>query len=149
MKKRTNWATPGAAVLGGTIAFLLDPQSGRRRRAHAKDKLFHLMRAAACGVEVAARDLSHRSRGLFRELSGRFNEEEVSNDVLAERVRSELGRVCSHPSAIQFLAEDGCVELKGPILKREARHVLSHVQKVRGVEEIDDDLIRHAQPGDV
>jgi uncharacterized membrane protein len=87
----------------------------------------------------------HRTRGLVFKLRGRLQDEDVDDVTLEARVRSALGRVCSHPGAIRVSCRYGRVELKGPILADEVKQVLARVRHVRGVREIDDDLESHAE----
>jgi hypothetical protein len=75
--------------------------------------------------------------------------EQVDDLVLAERVRATLGRVVSHPHAIQVVSSGGFVVLRGPILEREAEPLLSAARHVRGVREVIDQLERHEQAGTV
>ena len=68
---------------------------------------------------------------------------ETSDDKLVERVRSKMGRYVSHPRAIEVMAQDGCVCLRGPILTHEAKGLLNAVRSVRGVRELDIQLEPH------
>jgi uncharacterized membrane protein len=124
-----------------------DPRNGRWRRAHARGKALHGLYKTGDALEVVARYMAHRARGLFFKLRGRLHEEDVDDVTLEARVRSTLGRVCSHPGAIQVSCRQGRVELKGPILASELKHVLARIRSVRGVLEIDDDLEGHSEPG--
>lgn len=141
------WWAMGGAGAGAGLMYLADPRSGRRRRTLAQDKVVHAAHEAGDEVEKVARDLSHRTRGLWFKTWGRLHHEEVDDTTLEARVRSALGWVCSHPGAIQVSARGGRVELKGVILKAEHKKVRSHVRRVRGVRELDDDLEVHKQAG--
>jgi uncharacterized membrane protein len=141
---RAGWLLGGVGLGAGGM-YWADPRSGRARRAHAREKAWHLVASAGDGLEVVARDMAHRARGLVFKLRGRLHEEDVDDVTLEARVRSALGRVCSHPGAIQVACRYGRVELKGPILAHEVKQVLARVRQVRGVREIDDDLESHAE----
>jgi hypothetical protein len=66
---------------------------------------------------------------------------------LRDRVRAELGRVVSHPHAIDVsVLHDGCVSLSGPILSSEADTALAAVAGARGVQTVEDNLERHESP---
>ncbi|MFL5343726.1 MAG: SRPBCC family protein [Hyalangium sp.] len=143
---RAGWALGGVG-LGAGIMYWADPRSGRWRRAHARGKVLHVLYQAGDGLEVVARDMAHRTRGLFFKLRGRLQVEDVDDVTLEARVRSALGRVCSHPGALQVACRQGQVELKGPILAHEVKPVLARVRAVRGVAELDDDLESHEEPG--
>jgi len=125
----------GAGLGAGTM-FLLDPQSGRRRRALVRDRVVHWKTLG--GEELGDRmvDLGHRSRGLAARVRARLRREEVGAGALAARVRSRLGRVASNPAAIAVSAEDGRVTLRGSVPPDELEDVLDEVSSVHGVREV-------------
>jgi hypothetical protein len=57
-----------------------------------------------------------------------------------------MGRLVSHPHAIQVGAYRGKVTLSGPILAREAGPLLDTLRGVWGVAEIEDRLVAHEHP---
>jgi hypothetical protein len=65
---------------------------------------------------------------------------------LVERVRAKLGRVCTHPRAIDVDARDGEVTLRGPILSNEVDNVLGMSASVRGVNSVVNGLEPHDSP---
>jgi uncharacterized membrane protein len=142
-------AIVGAFGLGVALMYFLDPGRGARRRALVRDKAMHLLRRTEDAAETAARDLRNRARGLAHEVRGRFEGDDVDDDVLVARVRAEMGRVVSHPSSISATAADGRVTLSGPIVAGEADDLLSRTRSVRGVRDVVDQLQRHERPGDV
>ena len=74
----------------------------------------------------------------------------MDDDVLLEaRVRQRLGRVCSHPGAISVWCRKGRVELRGPVLGHELPSLLRAIRRVRGVQDVQDLMQPHEQPGDV
>jgi uncharacterized membrane protein len=141
---RTVSSALGGFVLGATVARLLDPRSGARRRAQVLQKGMHTTHEAADFTGKSLRDLRNRSRGILHALFGSTGP--VDDAVLVERVRSKLGRFSSHPGAIEVSVSDGCVELRGPVLAAEHQQVIDAVADVRGVRRVDDDLQVHKQP---
>ena len=139
----------GIAGLGAAGMYLLDPTWGARRRGSVRDKLVHGANRSSEGVAAAARDLSHRMEGLLAETRARLGREAVPDEVLVARVRSALGRACSHPHAIEVAARDGRVTLRGPVLAAEAKKLPSFVRSVRGVTEVVDEMDVHEQPGNI
>lgn len=131
------------ALLGAAAMYFLDPDRGRRRRAQARDRLIHLRVAADDALDTGLRDLRNRARGVVARTAGRVGDAEVSDDVLASRVRAVLGRVTSHPSAVEVRACQGVVELSGPVLAREVERLREAVEGVRGVENVIDRLEVH------
>lgn len=134
---------------GAGLAYYFDARSGRRRRALLRDRTDHLVHAASEGAAKAGRDAANRGTGLVAEAAARFRKDGADEQVLHERVRSKLGRVCSHPHAIDVRVRGGCVELKGPILATEYDRLLRTVRAIRGVTSIDDDLDVHADASSV
>ncbi|MDQ3949093.1 MAG: BON domain-containing protein, partial [Gemmatimonadota bacterium] len=139
----------GAFGLGVALMYFLDPGRGARRRAIVRDKVVHLAHKTGDAAETTGRDLRNRAQGLAAEVRGRFDREDVDDDVLVERVRAEMGRAVSHPSSIVVTATEGRVTLSGPILAREVGELLSHVRSVRGVQDVVDQLEVHERADDV
>ena len=84
--------TFGAGLGIGTIVmYLLDPDRGKRRRALMRDKFLWAQRKTGDCIEVTARDLSNRARGIATTIQARFTTHEVDDGVLTDRVRSKLG----------------------------------------------------------
>ncbi len=140
---RTSSGALAGFAAGSAAMFFLDPQQGRRRRALARDQWASARRSLEHDAGVMLRDFRQRLSGVSAELRAIARNEQPSDEVLAERVRARLGRVCSHPHAVEVLARDGCVELKGAILASEQLRVVASVRRVRGVRQLDDDLIAY------
>jgi len=130
---------------GARLMYLFDPDRGKRRRALLRDKIKHGARKASGAIETAAVDLSHRTVGLLAETRSRFRQEEVTDSVLVERVRSKIGRLVSQPRAIEVAADQGRVTISGPILAGEVDNLLSAVASVRGVAGVESRLEVHHQ----
>lgn len=139
----------GAAGAGAGLMYLLDPDRGRRRRAEIRDKAKHINRVATDAAGKTGRDLRNHFRGVIAELESLVCREPVSDDVLAARVRSKMGRVVSHPHAIEVKAQEGRVILSGPILSAEVLPLMDAVAGVQGVENIENLLELHETPGDI
>ena len=60
----------GALTIGAAAAYFLDPASGRRRRALARDKVTHYRKEAREYTKGTVRDLRNRARGLAHEVRG-------------------------------------------------------------------------------
>lgn len=133
--------------LGTAAMFLLDPDRGKRRRALVRDKFELATRKTGECMEITARDVRNRTRGTIAAIQSRFSSEQPDDSVLVDRVRSKLGRIVSHPSAIQVTAENGNVTLSGPVLADEVPHLLSCVNWTRGVKEVNNNLEVHTEAG--
>jgi uncharacterized membrane protein len=100
-------------------------------------------------ADAGWRDLSNRASGVVARMRAAWHPETPDDDVLAERVRSVLGRRVSHPHGVAVEAHDGWVTLSGPILEREVAGLVRAVQSVRGVRHVKNQLAPHADGHDV
>ena len=133
----------GPLSLGAALMYLLDPADGRRRRAIIRDKSVRLARETSEGAAGIATDLQNRAIGVASELRGQLDTGPVDDAVLAARVRSAIGRVCTHPGSIAVSSVEGIVELNGPVLAHEHDAVLRAVDTVRGVVEVITHMTQH------
>jgi hypothetical protein len=136
-----------AMGLGAGLMYFVDPQRGRRRRALVRDKFAHALSISADAADTTARDLVHRMAGTIARLRGALRRRATDDVVLCERVRARLGRVVSHPHAIDVKATAGRVMLSGPIVQAEAKKLVRAVERVDGVREVVNALEEHEEPG--
>lgn len=130
--------------IGTGLMFLLDPNQGKRRRALLRDKCYWAARKTGEGAGVTARDLRNRTQGIVSEMKSRFSSESVDDAVLHDRLRAKLGRIVSHPKAIEVSVQNGRVVLSGPIVTKEVPALLACANRVGGVGEV----INHLEPHD-
>ena len=150
MESDRTWAVVASFALGAAAMYFLDPDKGRRRRAILRDRSRSAITEMLNFVSVAARDAAHRAQGVRAQAQRQFDHSETPDDLkLIERVRARLGRVVSHPHAIQVGAYSGRVTLSGPILAGEVLQLLEAVRSVRDVLEVEDHLDVHARPDSV
>ncbi len=138
-----------AAGAGAALAYLLDPDRGRRRRALARDKLARMAARGPEALDVLARDARNRATGVVAGLRSVLKRGPVSDEELAARIRSRLSLLSSHPGAIDVRVQDGRVTLSGFVLAAEADRVVSRVARMSGVRDVDNRLSVHEQPGNV
>jgi hypothetical protein len=129
MKTRFNLF--GMLGLGALLMYIFDPQVGRRRRAVARDKMNRFTHKTLDAIDVTSRDLKNRVVGLAAETKSLIFAKEVSDEVLAGRVRSKLGGLVSHPSSIDVKIENGKVILSGPILAGEVHRLINYISSMR------------------
>jgi uncharacterized membrane protein len=139
----------GAAGLGAAVMYFLDPDRGARRRAIVRDKVARAIHEAGDAAGTASRDLVNRTRGLAAGAYGFVDGDEADDDVIEARVRSEIGRVVSHPGAIQVRSGEGRVTLSGDVLLNELDDLIACVGRVRGVTGVSDQLHVHETPDHV
>jgi gas vesicle protein len=131
------------AGIGAAVAFIADPQSGRRRRALARDQFVHASRKTRDALDATARDVANRTSGIVAATRSRLTDRSVDDRRLLERVRARLGRASSHPRAIDVDVCDRVVTLRGPILANEVDDLLAAVGSIPGVASVANDLEPH------
>jgi hypothetical protein len=136
-------------ALGAGLMYYLDPERGRRRRALVRDRVAHAARVTGDAAGATRRDMAHRTSGTVAAIRGRLSREPVDDQVLVERVRARLGRLVSHPHALDVFAANGAVTLRGPILQHEVNRLMSAVARVAGVRDVISDLQEHKEPGNI
>jgi uncharacterized membrane protein len=135
--------------IGAGLMYFLDSERGRRRRALVRDKIAHTLNVSTDAAGTTRRDLAHRAAGTAARVRNAFWPRQAEDVVLIERVRAQLGRVVSHPHAIEVKASDGRVTLSGPVLQAEVNQLLGAVERVDGVRDVINALEEHKEPGNV
>jgi len=131
-------------ALGVGFAYVATPAGGRRRRARLRDSIAHSSHKLCAAAEKTSRDVSHRLTGVAARTLGRITSRITpSEQVLVARVRSRLGRLVSHPGAIEVTARDRVVTVSGPVFDVELRHLLKEVRAVPGVTAVENRLEAH------
>jgi uncharacterized membrane protein/osmotically-inducible protein OsmY len=131
-------------VVGAGAMYLLDPDRGARRRSLLRDQGIHAGHKVRNELAGAARGARNRTAGAAAELRSRFQQDQASDEILAERVRSAIGRAVSHPSAIAVNVFEGRATLEGHVLVDELPELMRRVGRVRGVSEVRNELEMHA-----
>jgi osmotically-inducible protein OsmY len=142
-------ALVGGVGLGAALMYIFDPDRGKRRRALIRDKVESAGNTLVQEAGKMRRDLGNRMYGVVAETKSMFRHEEVSDEVLVDRVRSRLGRIPVHVGALEISANNGTVTLKGQILADELPKVLRSTRFVRGVKAVDNQLQVHQTSGNV
>src|SRR5918994_5540362 len=135
--------------LGALLTYLFDPQAGRRRRASVRDKFIRFGNKTRDAIDVTSRDLKNRATGLTAEVGKLISKEEITDEVLAQRARSNVVSVVSHPRSIDVKAENRKIILSGPILAAEVDRLLSSISSMQGVTDVENRLEVHEQAGNV
>jgi uncharacterized membrane protein len=147
MRDRAGVLTGFGAGLG--LMYFLDPERGRRRRALVRDQMAHAATVTTDAAGTIGRDVAHRTSGTAATLRGALRRGPADDEVIAERVRAQLGRVVSHPRVVTVTTADGIVTLRGPILRHEVDRLLRTVGRVAGVREVINELEEHKEADNV
>jgi uncharacterized membrane protein len=133
----------GGAAFAAAAMYWFDPASGRRRRARLRDKFISVSGDLRTAIDIGGRDLAHRIQGTLAVTRSAYNGRRVNDSVLAERVRSALGRAVSHPRSIVVKVSSGHVMLSGDVLADEFPQLMRAVRATQGVEAVQDKLSIH------
>lgn len=118
---------------GAGMMYLLDPDRGNSRRAMIRDKMVHFRHEARVWFGREARNLVHRGRGAVAEARSRMIEKPVSDDILEERVRAQIGHVASHPGLLEVHCRNGHVIVRGVVVPGEQEKIERRLASTRGV----------------
>lgn len=129
-----------AFAAGAAVMYYFDPVAGRRRRALARDQGV----AAGHDVEDFARAKSKRAadraHGVKARAGARLADAPVDDLQLHERIRSKMGRIVEHPSAITVQVSNGHVVLTGNASEEEIESLADAVASMQGVRSVDNQL---------
>jgi osmotically-inducible protein OsmY len=140
LRKTTALITGLGAALGAGTMYLLDPNTGRRRRALVRDKLSRYGREAGRVTTRTSRDLWNRTRGVAHETRCRMQGERVPDGVLVDRVRAAMGHVIENPSEVTVTAHGGQVTLAGHVREGEVDRLLAKISTLTGVTGVENRL---------
>ena len=126
-------------ALGAGLMYLLDPDRGGRRRALLRDQIASAGHDLEDASRATARHTRNRTVGLAHELKASVLERTPEDEVLEERVRSELGRAAPH-ARLQVSAWQGHVTLRGDVPSDEVQDLVRAARAVRGVTHVENEL---------
>src|SRR5687768_5562981 len=134
----------GFSAVGMAAMYFLDPQRGARRRGLAANQMKRTARRGPRAMQATGQDLANRAYGMMAETLNLFRSGDASDQVIEARVRSKMGREISHPGAVHVSVRDGHVTLEGDVLAGEEVALLACVNKVRGVQGVENRLQSHS-----
>lgn len=135
--KRLPWI-----VIGFAVGYLLDPVSGRSRRARFRDQTAARISDMMDTAGKKTRYEAGRARGVAHEML-RSDQQPADDQQLLQKVRSEaVGMVPGSVNHIQIDVDDGVVTLTGISDDRAREHdLIRRIRDVTGVRDIRNELI--------
>jgi osmotically-inducible protein OsmY len=127
------------ALLGAAVAYLFDPESGRRRRAMLRDRSAGFVRQSGRKTARAGRAAAAEAYGVSQKVQHLKEEpKEYDDATLAQKVQSEIFRDADVPKGqINVNAEDGIVVLRGEVERPELiEELVERTRQVQGVREV-------------
>ncbi|MFC5578232.1 BON domain-containing protein [Lysobacter niabensis] len=122
---------------GALVMYLLDPVTGRRRRAFAQAEFAGL----APGTVDRLRRTSAEARAQVAS-AGRGDER------LQARVRSRVSQMVGRPGDVGVDVDNGLVVLSGHVRVSELDALIEAVAAIAGVEEVESQLTTHVGPAE-
>jgi hypothetical protein len=129
-----------SAAAGAGLMYVLDPVSGVRRRALARDQVEHARRQLMDETGTVLRDARHRVRGSWMALVSQLASGDVPDDVLEDRIRARLGLLVRYPRLVQVDCENGNVVLTGMVASDELGRLVRRIRTMSGVSHVDNRL---------
>ena len=128
------------AALAVAAAWLLDPVSGRRRRAHLRDRTAGLLRRAVRRSERFGRHVASDTHGLAqRAAHARPEARPLDDATLKNKVESELFRAADSPKGrVSVNAQHGVVQLRGEVDSPDLiDDLVQKARSIQGVREVE------------
>jgi hypothetical protein len=124
------------AAAGAALAYFLDPDGGKGRRAQTRDQIAAFLRRSGERASRQARWSQGPIEGLAARIAGAFSQPESMNDAtLAAKVESKLFRDPTVPKGrINVNAENGTIILRGVVDSRDQiEQLLTQTASIEGV----------------
>jgi osmotically-inducible protein OsmY len=129
-----------AFAAGAAAMYLLDPETGRRRRALVRDRSGGAARDLQHSMRGAGRDAANRLRGRVAETRSHLAAEPVDDDVLHDRIRAKIGHLLDRPATVEVKVAEGHVVLSGEAPEDEAAALARYVAGMQGVSGVENRL---------
>jgi uncharacterized membrane protein len=123
--------------LGAALMYLLDPRSGRRRRAKLEQQITHALSNERRLFGKAGRDLVNRAHALRLGAP-----RDLSDEATLARVHAAIGHV-ANGYRIDATVDTGTLVLRGDVIEHLADSLVAKLRRLAGVTAIDDRLVRH------
>lgn len=123
--------------LGAGLMYLCDPDRGRGRRSQLKGEASGLLHRGEDQIEKHGKDLFNRVRGFAVKVAEEIApEEQPTDELLLERIRSRMGHIVANPHGIQVRVENGVVTLEGKLDHPERHHLKEEIRAIPGVKKL-------------
>ena len=134
MRKLLKFAVLGG--IGAALAYFFDPDSGRRRRALARDRSAAWLRSQRETAQRKSRYASDRVEGIKHEIVGSTEIEAPNDATVAQKIQSEVLRHYD-ASRVNVNVENGVAVLRGELKHPEEINALVRdVERVAGVRDV-------------
>jgi len=123
--------------LGAGLMYLCDPDRGRSRRSQLMSEATGILHRSEDNLAKRGKDLLNRVQGLAVRVAEEIApEEQPTDEVLTERIRSRMGHLVANPHEVQVHVENGVVTMEGKLAHSERHHLTDEVREMHGVKRI-------------
>jgi len=123
--------------LGAGLMYLCDPDRGRSRRSQLMGEATGILHRGEDTLEKRGKDLLNRVHGLAVKVAEEIApEEQPTDEVLTERIRSRMGHIVANPHEVQVRVENGVATLEGKLAHSERRRLTDEVRAMHGVKRL-------------
>jgi osmotically-inducible protein OsmY len=129
-----------AFAAGAAAMYLMDPETGRRRRALVRERGNGAARGLQDSIAGAGRNVANRMRGTLAEAKSHVAGEPVDDDRLHDRIQAKIGHLLDRPSAVDVDVVDGHVVLSGEAPDDEAAALARYIAGMQGVSDVENRL---------
>jgi osmotically-inducible protein OsmY len=127
-------------ALGALLAYLFDPNNGRRRRHTLRDRVGGFLRSGERRAGRAGRAAAAEAYGFSQKVQHLKEEPKDYDDAtLADKIRSEVFRDPDIPKGnINVNVQDGVVQLRGEVPRSDLiDDLVKQTRKVQGVRDVE------------
>jgi hyperosmotically inducible periplasmic protein len=127
------------AAFAAAAAWLLDPASGRRRRALLRDRTAGILRRGARRSERFGRHMASDTQGLVQRATHREEPRVLDDATLKNKVETELFRATDSPKGrVSVNAQHGIVQLRGEVDSPDLiEDLVQKTRSIQGVREVE------------
>lgn len=136
-----------AFAAGAALMYYLDPVTGRRRRALARDRGVSAGHEAEHLVRSRSRHAIDRAQGMIARARAGLSHSPVDDGRLHGRIRTRLGRMVAHPGEVSVEVDGGHVVLRGHATDAEIDDLMAALVAMREVAGIDNRMSADVPPG--
>jgi osmotically-inducible protein OsmY len=129
---------------GAAAMYLLDPETGRRRRALVRERSGGAARDLEDSLRSAGRDAKNRMRGRVAETKSHLAGEPVDDDMLNDRIHAKIGHLMDRPGKVDVQVHGGHVVLSGEAPDDEAAALSRYIAGMQGVSDVENRLSARA-----
>jgi len=123
--------------LGAGLMYVLDPDRGRSRRSQLMGEATGMLHRGEDTLQKRGKDLLNRVQGFTVRVAEEIApEEQPTDEVLTERIRSRMGHIVANPHDVQVRVESGVVTLEGKLAHSERRRLRHEVDAMPGVKRV-------------